>query len=68
MFTVEDLCDTFIDNSFQRVKLYDSNSEKIVYEGYADEIPDDYLYLEVDSIDNIRKDDDSITLNITVED
>ena len=68
MFTVEDLCDAFISNSFQYVKLYDSNSGKIVYEGYADKIPDDYLYLEVDSIDNIMKDDDSITLNITVED
>ena len=68
MFTVEDLCDTFIDNSFQRIKLYDSNSGKIIYEGYADETPDDYLYLTVDSIDNIMKKDDSITLNITVED
>lgn len=67
MFTVEDLCDAFI-NSFQRVKLYDSNSVKIVYEGYANEVPDDYLYLIVDSIDNIMKNDDSITLNITVED
>ena len=68
MFTVGSLCDTFISNSFQRVRLYDSNSGKIVYEGYADKIPDDYLYLEVDSIDNIMKYDDSITLNITVED
>ena len=54
--TVYELCDLFIDPAFQEIEIWDINTEKTVYKGEADEIPDNLNELEIQSIDNINKD------------
>lgn len=51
--TVNDLLSLFIEESMQEVKLYDLNKETIVFEGKAGDMPSEYGFLEISSIDNI---------------
>ena len=53
---VNELCELFVDAGFQNVKIYDiSKDSEIVFEGKADDIPQDLEYLDVHSIDNLEQ-------------
>lgn len=64
--TLEDFRDLFVDHS-QLVMIYDGESESIIYDGELDDLPDDLLYEEVQSIDSLYQTnnfDGHITINI----
>ena len=68
MFTVSDLTDLFVDTTLQTVAIWDCAKDEEVFRGSIDDIPEDLQYAEVQSIDNIEKNDDVITINIDSED
>lgn len=64
MFTVSDLTELFVDSSFQTVAIYDCGKEEEVFRGTVDDIPEDLQDLEVQSIDNLEKNSDVLTINV----
>ncbi len=60
---LEDLIDLFTD-SVQKIKVYSIEKEKDVYEGRADDCPDELLDKEVCSIDTIFNPTDTIVINV----
>ncbi len=64
MFTVSDLTELFVETSNQTVAIYDCGKEEEVFRGTVDDIPEDLQYLEVQSIDNIEKNNDVFTINV----
>lgn len=66
--TIYELLELFVSDD-QLVRIWDNNSEQIVFEGEICEVPDMYNWCEVTSIDSMyKKDFDGyITFNINVE-
>lgn len=60
--TVYDFIDLCIEPGFLKLIIYDGAAEENVYEGYADEMPEKYDDLTVESFDIPTE--GSITLNI----
>ena len=60
--TVADIAELMIDTCTFR--LYDADIDAYVYEGYSDEIPDEYADLEVQTID-IPEEKWALTLNVS---
>lgn len=58
--TILEFVELFIDDS-QVVELWDNNKEKVVFRGEASEIPLEYEYEEITSIDPVQN--NIITLN-----
>lgn len=52
--TIQELMEMCIDPSFCKVEIYDSNVERVVWSGYADDIPEEYgeLYVECFDVPN----------------
>lgn len=64
MFRVSDLTELFVETSIQTVAIYDCGKEKEVFRGTIDDIPEDLQCLEVQSIDNLEKNSDVLTINV----
>lgn len=64
MFTVSDLTDLFVEPSLQTVAIWDCGKEEEVFRGTIDDIPEDLQCLEVQSIDDIEKNSDVMTINV----
>lgn len=67
--TVQDFLEMFTDPDSQRFELWDNNEEEVKFSGYLSDVPDELediiLNAEIDSIDLLEKDRDTITLNVT---
>ena len=52
---IENLLDLFVDGDDQMLKIYDLNEDvqANVFEGKGEDIPDEYLDSEIETIDNI---------------
>ena len=55
MITVNDLLALFIEENSQEVKLFDVEKETEFYSGRAGDMPSEYGFFEIQSIDNIGK-------------
>ena len=64
MFTVSSLTELFIETSIQTVSIWDCGKDEEVFRGTIDEIPEDLQGLEVQSIDNLVKNSDVMTINV----
>ena len=63
--TVQEFIELLIDGDSQHFNIYDNGKEEIVFDGISAEMPDELLYEEISSIDNVYKDNNGIiTLNI----
>ena len=49
--TINELMNMCIEPSMCKVEIFDANPEKVVWSGWADEIPDEYGELDVESFD-----------------
>ena len=67
IITVYDFVMLLVDDSSQKISLWDVDTEETVFEGFADEIPAEYTESEIYSIDCIEPGNGTITLNIHVE-
>ena len=68
--TIYDFGHYIPDCSVQKVEVYDLANGvcETVFTGYMDEIPDEYLYLDICSIDNVDGSVDFIGINIDTSD
>lgn len=63
--TVLEFIELLVDEYSQHFNVYDNKKEEIIFDGIGDEMPDELLYEEISSIDNVYKDNNGIiTLNI----
>ena len=62
--TVVEFMYLFIEESKQKMILFDTERGENVFEGYFADLPEDYFLRYVSSIDNILPDSDTITINI----
>lgn len=67
MFTVSDLTELFVEPTIQTIAIWDGGKEEEVFRGPVDEIPEDLQDLEIQSIDNIEKNSDVLTINVDSE-
>lgn len=61
---VTDVLGLFIDETIQKVEIFDTEKECAVYNGYISDMPTDLLYSEISTIDNIVKGSDVFVINI----
>lgn len=66
--TIRDILDLFVDESCVFVRIYDFRTEQQVFEGYGNDIPEQYEYCEIMSIDNPEKNETGICFNIETTD
>lgn len=59
---ISDFVSLFIDDNFTLV-IYDLYSDREIWRGYASDLPDDYQYREICSIDTPTK-DCVVTVNV----
>lgn len=64
MLTIYDLTILFIDSDMQEISIYDITSGDVVWKGTLEDVPDEYLYEEITSIDNL---DNSSVLGLNIE-
>lgn len=65
MLTVDEFMELLIDGDSQHINIWDNEKEKVIFDGHGNEIPDDILYENVTSIDNVLVNNKGIiTLNI----
>ena len=63
--TIQEFIELLVDEYSQHFNIYDNEKEKVIFDGYKNEIPDEILYENVVSIDNVYADNNGIiTLNI----
>lgn len=62
--TVDELTSIFTETTDQEIVLFDLNSGEELYKGMADDVPYQYLYGEVQSIDTLFTETKTITINI----
>ena len=67
--TLYEFRELFIDES-QEVKIYDISSDDVdlIYEGYFDEMPDEFEDLEISSLDNVYNDMGYVGINVIFSD
>ena len=67
--TVHDICNLFTESALQKIGIFDLNSSKEVFSGTYDDMPNDYNYLEVQSIDLTGQygSGDAIVFNVEVD-
>ena len=65
--TVKYFCDMCIEPSLQKIKLYNCDIEEDAWEGFADEIPEEYEDWYISSWDCIISPSETLTLNILEE-
>ena len=65
--TVESFCYCCIEPYLQKIRLYNCDIEEDVWEGYADEIPNEYESWYISSWDCIVSPSEILTLNIIEE-
>lgn len=61
---VTDVLGLFIDETIQKVEIFDTEKECVVYNGYISDMPTDLLYSEISTIDNIVEGSDVFVINI----
>ena len=61
--TIEDLLYDYVNVQFLVVELFELNSGSVIYQGYGDEIPEDYFELTVESWELLES-GDGITINV----
>lgn len=65
MFTVEEIIEMFVDPEMQEFSIWSNEKEKVIYTGFISDIPEELLYADVTSIDNVLEDCKGIvTFNI----
>lgn len=64
--TLRELFEMFIDERSQEIAIYDLTQEKVVWTGQEDDIPEEYEWAEISSIDNLEKGTDILTVNIDI--
>ena len=64
--TVRDLIEMFIDDNCQEFSIYDNSAEEVTFTGYLEDLPEEYEYAEVTSIDNLSKGTDVLTVNVDI--
>lgn len=63
--TIQEFIELLVDEYSQHFNIYDNEKEKVIFDGYKNKIPDEILYENVVSIDNVYADNNGIiTLNI----
>lgn len=62
---IDYLVSLFGDPGLQVIRIYDTATEKVLYYGEGDEIPEELLYLDVESLDCISK--DTLVINVDTE-
>lgn len=63
--TVLEFIELLVDEDSQHFNIYDNEKDEIIFDGISAETPDEILYEEISSIDNVCKGNDGvITLNI----
>ena len=62
--TVDELTSIFTEASDQEIIIFDLDSGEELYKGMADDVPYQYLYYEVQSIDTLFTETKTITINI----
>lgn len=62
--TIRELLELFIDENFQKISVWDNEQEKVIWNGYLYDLPDDLGYEEISSIDNLDRRTDVLTINI----
>ena len=62
--TIRDILDLFIDESCVFVRIYDLRLGEQVFEGYGRDVPEQYEYCEISTIDNPEKNEEGICFNI----
>lgn len=62
--TVDELTSIFTETSDQEIIIFDLDSGEELYKGTADDVPYQYLYCEVQSIDTLFTETKTITINI----
>lgn len=55
MFTVGEIIEMFTDEDSQYFQLWDNETGDVIFRGYLSELPDELLWADVASIDNIFK-------------
>lgn len=65
--TVRGFCEMCVEPSLQKIKLYNCDTGHDIWEGYADEIPDEYDDWYISSWDCIISPSETLTLNIIKE-
>ena len=66
--TIEEFLELLIDGDSQHINIYDNEKGEVIFDGEGCEIPDELLYAEVTSIDNVYADNNGvITLNVDAE-
>ena len=58
----------FVEENEQYIELWDNATEKIVFKGYYPDMPSQFAFSIVTSIDNITNGTNGITLNIDIAD
>ena len=66
MITVYQIITMFVDEDEQYFKLWDNEKEKYIFKGYLSDLPEEFYYAEVTSIDNVMKNSKGIVLNVDV--
>lgn len=61
---IDDVLHLFMDGDLQYCNIYDFANDEVVFSGYGYEIPEEYLYCDVCSIDNITEAERELTFNI----
>lgn len=65
MFTVNEFMELLIDGESQHFNIWNNEEEKVIFDGYGNEIPDELLSEDITSIDNVYDENKGIiTLNI----
>lgn len=49
--TIAELMDMCIEPSLCKVEIYSADSEKVIWSGWADELPDEYGEMNIESFD-----------------
>lgn len=65
--TIIDIIGLFPDS--QKMQVYDFDSDKVVFDGMSDDLPEKYENVEISSIDNIGKyGANELIVNVSLED
>ena len=65
---VYEIIGMFVEENEQHIELWDNATEKIVFKGCYPDMPSQFAYSTITSIDNITDGTNGITLNIDIVD
>lgn len=65
--TVYDLVELFLEADFQEIEIWNIYNEEVIFVGILDDMPLDIQDLTVQSIDNLEKGTNVLTINVDTE-